>query len=183
MIELKNILHHYMGTELEFKGEDDNMRLTLHGVKADGYTLREDNILADGDFEHYGYSEHEWDDYIRPIPLFRNWGDLIKPIEVDGTKFVPLQKLNEMRGVTSDPSDYNFYKEDGSDLKLKGLIAANISISTVYGCTWAEGGDYDFNLDLSNMSFSDGKDAGVSPQFDMSMMLVKWKFNAFKYKV
>lgn len=176
MEQVISILSHYTNSDLEIQiGKPDSTRkFMLIGTDQNTVTIREWTI-TDNDQIHR--CDHEY--YAEEIiamgnefkPLFREWDKLIEPIEIEGESFVPLQRLNEIRGVSSKPEEYKFKTEEYEDSED----------NKVYSCAWGFDQFRYFEFDTLTMSFGSSSSDDVSPQFQMMMELIKWGFDLFKY--
>ncbi len=102
-------------------------------------------------------------------PILRPLSDLVVDIEHNNETLHPLYELNQMRGVTTEFTDYKFYIEG-----LDGF--SGIETTSVYGCKF---GDHDFHYEKETASFYNNSGVGLSPQLDMFQKLFEWHFDVF----
>jgi len=106
-----------------------------------------------------------WDEdgyfYGRCKPYLRPLSQLTETITHNEETFVPIQRLNDMRGVALPHDQYDeLYSEENC-----------------FGCKWA--GVYSFWFDKETLSFYDNTNCGVSPQLEMFQKLHEWHFDLY----
>lgn len=94
-------------------------------------------------------------------PLLRPLSDLTREIEHNGDRFVPIIRLNQMRGVAVAQENYDEIFIDGD----------------CHGCKWA--GVYSFYFEEQTMSFYCNSKDGISPQLEMFNALHEWHFDLY----
>ncbi len=84
-------------------------------------------------------------------PILYDLSYLTKPIWHKGEKIVPLQLLNEMRGVSVESKEYKY----------------DVFEDNEYWCYWGDKKYYGFSFEKQTMSFYNIGSAGISPQLEL----------------
>ena len=157
-----------------YSDEEKRLVATLTGINTDGIetTYKRKRKGCVGDIISFEGNNNICDLDFKLI--LRNLSDLTKEIEHNGEKFVPIIRLNKMRGVEVKDDEYTLFENDEKE-------RLSVQVFECYGCSWLE--NMHFYYDPKYMSFFGDsaykEPSSVGEQYSMFQKLFEWHFNVF----